>query len=124
MKNTLRLFQLLLAVFGFYVVVQYTGNSKYIIPLVCIVLIVIMDRFETAIIRNAEAQDMQALHPGGKLDPSEKLRLQVDCIGQGSSLTVVSNTSSGNWEWSLGLVLSIKWLIVCLKYQVSRASLA
>lgn len=54
MKSTLRLFQLLLAVFGFYAAVTYNGNLKNYLPLASLLLIFGLDKFEGAVARSQE----------------------------------------------------------------------
>jgi len=87
-KNTLRLFQLLLAIYGFYVATRYSGNLKPFIALACVVLIVILDRWKTVIIGINERQKEQL---GSKLKQGPRAKQQLEFLRQNRSTAVVRN---------------------------------
>ena len=88
MKNTLRLFQLLLAVYGLYVVTKYSGNPKPFIGLVCVVLIAILDRWKSEII---EINERQKSTVGSRLEQGARAKQQLKVLRQSRSTAVVSN---------------------------------
>jgi hypothetical protein len=87
-KNTLRLFQLLLAVYGFYVVTEYSGDPKPFMALGCIALIIILERWQSVII---EINERQKAPVGSRREQGAKIKQQLDILRQSRSTAVVSN---------------------------------
>lgn len=88
MKNTLRLFELLLAVYGFYVVTNDPSNPKPLVAMACIALIVMLDRWQATII---EIDERQKTPVAKKAEEGAKAKQQLEILRQSRSTALVSN---------------------------------
>ena len=59
-QKTLLLFQLLLAVYAFYTVLNYTGNMRFIVPLFCLIGMFVISKVETAWTERSKGEKAQS----------------------------------------------------------------
>lgn len=91
-QKTLLLFQLLMAVFAFYAVLNYSGNTRLLVPLSCLAGMFVVSKVETAIMdrgkqeKAATEEDIQqeaeksAFNPLDCLLHSKNVLLLIDAI--------------------------------------------
>ncbi len=83
----MQLLQLMLAVFGFYAALKYTGIYKYIVPLASLILLYLLDKVEVAVEKREEKAEekkqaeekIQATESINELQPAI-IKQQLDCL--------------------------------------------
>ena len=89
-KRTLQLFQLLLAVFGFYAAIKYATPNKFIVSLSCLALVVILDKLELVVGNNTEPTELTK-KPKPDAAPPEKQKQQLDLILHSKNVTLLND---------------------------------
>ena len=89
-QKTLLLFQLLLAVFAVYGVLQYTGNQRLIVPLICLVAMFLVGKVETAVTESDKRKEDKKIKAGKK--PEEKGDFKpIDCLLKSKNVLLLTD---------------------------------
>jgi len=83
--KTLLLFQLFLAVFAFYAVLKYPGNSRFLVSLACLVVMFVLAKVETSLTESenheeGQSSDMRTVQSLDCLLKSKNVLLLTDAI--------------------------------------------
>ena len=105
MKNTLRLFQLLLAVFGFYAALNYDENLKNYVPLASLVLIWGLDKFEGRVTSSKKEAAGVNKNSQQSATDNAKSRTQLAHALLNKNLLMITDTIEGLF-WDLGISVS------------------
>ena len=89
-QKTLLLFELFLAVFAFYAVLQYSGNQRLIVPLTCLFGMFVMGKVETRITESDQKAKLKRSKDDRGTGPDKQFK-PVDCLLKSKNVLLLSD---------------------------------
>jgi hypothetical protein len=89
-QKTLLLFQLFLALFAFYSVLQYTGNQRLIVPLTCLFGMFVVGKVESRITESEQKAKIKRSKHDRTIQPGKAFK-PVDCLLKSKNVLLLSD---------------------------------
>jgi hypothetical protein len=105
-KNTQRLFELVLIIFAFYSLLNYSGNQRLLISFVCLVGVFLVDRLEIGSEEQSDEEgETDQVHGLGETDDEEKIAQALDCLLKRKNVLLLTDAINYLMQ-DLGLTVS------------------
>jgi hypothetical protein len=105
-KNTQRLFELILIIFAFYSLLNYSGNQRLLVSFACLVGVFLVDRLETGSEeQSGEEEETDQADDLGETDDEEKIAQALDCLLKRKNVLLLTDAINYLMQ-DLGLTVS------------------
>ena len=105
-KNTQRLFELILIIFAFYSLLNYSGNQRLLVSFACLVGVFLVDRLEIGSEeQSGEEEETDQADDLGETDDEEKIAQALDCLLKRKNVLLLTDAINYLMQ-DLGLTVS------------------